>query len=32
MWGISEMLICISPLALLAAIGAMVLVVQTQKH
>jgi hypothetical protein len=32
MFGILEMLVCLSPITLLAAVGAMVLVVQLQRH
>ena len=32
MFGLAEIFICLSPVAVLAAIGAMVLVVQMQKH
>ena len=32
MWGPIELLICASPVLLLAAVGAMVLIIQRQKH
>lgn len=32
MWGLAEITICLSPALFLAAVGAMVLVVQRQKH
>ena len=32
MWGLAEITICLSPALFLAAVGAMVLVMQRQKH